>query len=86
MKNIVDALNTYLRENNCHHTVDAYDDNFYMAEITWGDWKHDHLRIKYLVEKFAEENGYTCIVGGEEITENDGSDAYSAIHRFFIKG
>ena len=85
MKEMVDKLNEYLRENRCYQTVDAYGDNFYMAEVTWGDWKHDHLRLEWLVREFAEKNGYTRFIGNSiEVTEEDGSDTYSGIHRFFI--
>lgn len=44
--------------------------------IDWGDWKHDHLRCDYLMEKL----GYTLI--GEETTESNGDDCYSAIHTY----
>ena len=46
------------------------------VEIRWGDWKHDHQRCKWLL---AQE-GFVSF--GEEITEDDGSDCYSAIHYF----
>lgn len=44
--------------------------------IEWGDWKHDHGYLKYLMNK----NGYQQIE--ENITEEDGSDAYSSVHIF----
>lgn len=50
------------------------------VEIRWGDWKHSHLRAKYLLEK----QGYTLIQ--TIVTEEDGSDCYSAIHHFLVKG
>ena len=46
------------------------------VEISWGDWKHDHLRADWVLGK----EGMTCI--GETITEEDGSDTYSAIHNY----
>lgn len=46
------------------------------VEISWGDWKHDHLRADWAME----EAGFTPI--GQEITEEDGSDTYSAIHNY----
>lgn len=48
------------------------------VEISWGDWKHEHLRCDYLMK----ELGYLEI--GEELTEEDGSDCYSAIHRYVM--
>lgn len=46
------------------------------VEIQWGDWKHEHLRADWI----AGELGLTKI--GQEITEEDGSDCYSAIHNY----
>lgn len=42
--------------------------------VNWGDWKHDHARLRWLLT----ENGYEY--GGSVITEEDGSDCYSADH------
>ena len=47
------------------------------VEIHWGDWKHDHMRAKYLIDKMGE---WKAIASME--TETDGSDCYSAIHYF----
>ena len=41
-----------------------------------GDWKHDHLRCKYFMEKIGYER-----VGVIE-TESDGSDFYTGIHYY----
>ena len=46
------------------------------VEIEWGDWKHDHLFVDHILES----NGFVSV--GTEITEEDGSDCYSAIHYF----
>lgn len=45
-------------------------------EISWGDWKHDHARVKWIMK----EHGYTMVE--EEETETDGSDCYSARYWF----
>ena len=50
------------------------------VEIRWGDWKHDHLRADWLIEN----NIKGLINWGEQITEEDGSDTYSAIHNYLI--
>lgn len=46
------------------------------VEISWGDWKHDHLRTNWIVAN----------IGGELVsqwtTEEDESDCYSGIHQF----
>ena len=48
------------------------------VQIDWGDWKHDHLRVKWIVK----EMGGVHI--GSEVVEEDGSDCYSAIHHFAV--
>ena len=45
-----------------------------------GDWKHEHLGLRHLME----ENGFTFM--GKEITGEDGSDSYSAIHTYMYIG
>lgn len=47
------------------------------VHIEWGDWKHEHGYCDYLME----ELGYKKL--GDRITEEDGSDCYSAVH-FFV--
>lgn len=44
--------------------------------VEWGDWKHDHIFLENVMAK----NGY--LQTDEELTEEDGSDTYSAIHTF----
>ncbi len=57
-----------------------------LVEITiyWGDWKHDHGYLKYLME----QQGLAHVK--EEMLEEDGSDCYSAKHIFgekhFVEG
>ena len=58
----------------------------YLVAVTiyWGDWKHDHGYLKYLMQ----QHGLTLVK--EELLEEDGSDCYSAKHIFgedhFVKG
>lgn len=47
--------------------------------VSWGDWKHSHGYLKHLMT----ELGYESI--GQEVTEEDGSDCYSATHFFMPK-
>lgn len=71
-------LEKMLRENGVWCDVyPVIEDKAFAVEISWGDWKHDHLRAKWLMG----EAGY--IHTGEEVTEEDGSDTYSARH-FFV--
>lgn len=44
--------------------------------IDWGDWKHEHLWARDLMSYL----GYVEI--GSKVTEEDGSDCYSADHYF----
>lgn len=85
-KEIVEKLNAYLKENNFSHSVwQGGKENEIQTEIIWGDWKHDHLRVKYLVNQFMRTIGHTVAIPHEVVTEQDGSDCYSAIHTWEIK-
>lgn len=44
----------------------------YALHIEWGDWKHSHLHADCILSLF----GFTLIK--ERVTEEDGSDCYSA--------
>jgi len=56
---------------------DAKSPSGIVVSIEWGDWKHQHLRAKYLINnKF----GLEC--AASRTTEENGSDCYSAIHFF----
>ena len=44
--------------------------------VEWGDWKHDHIYL----DNIMKQNGFNRIC--EEVTEEDGSDTYSATHIF----
>lgn len=49
-----------------------------VVDIDWGDWFHQHLWARDLMRYL----GYTEI--GSKVTEEDGSDTYSAEH-YFVK-
>lgn len=55
-----------------------YDLPVVCVNISWGDWKHSHLRADYLVEQLGG-NLFTT-----QVTEEDGSDCYSAIHNYIF--
>lgn len=57
------------------------DGAFIQVEINWGDWKHEHLSAKLLVERMIKGFGYE-VWHSENLTETDGGDCYSAIHTF----
>lgn len=51
----------------------------FCVDIHWGDWKHEHLAATSLM--------YNCLGLDETaswVTEENGSDCYSAVHRFTI--
>ena len=47
-----------------------------LVYVEWGDWKHDHICLNNIMK----QNGFHFI--GEDVTEEDGSDTYSATHIF----
>ena len=92
-KSLLDELNAYLKSkwsDNGEYAPsadiikkDGGDAIFF--EIHWGDWKHDHIRLWYLVNEFFRDRGY-IIEREVEVTDEDGSDTYSAEHTFIIQG
>ena len=76
----VDKINELMRNNSLHGEVYDESDNVVAVEIIWGDWKHNHLRLDWLVQKEMPELKKVQ----EEVTEEDGSDCYCAIHRFYF--
>ena len=46
------------------------------VEIYHGDWKHDHLRAKWIIAEMGGEQT------SEWLLEESDSDCYSAAHRF----
>lgn len=69
-------LYQYLRTKDLYPDLSELDNGVIIARIDWGDWKHEH---RYL-DVVMSELGYTLI--GVEITEEDGSDCYSADHYY----
>lgn len=72
-------ISRYLSDNECY--VDGVYTNGLKVtevEITWGDWKHEHLWCRDLM-------GYLGYIEmGNRVTDENGSDCYSALH-YFIK-
>ena len=67
-----------MEENHIFGEIVEDTDNVVAVEISWGDWKHEHLRFKLLVlEEMENVNNYSQVT-----TEEDGSDCYSAVHKF----
>ena len=59
------------------------------VEISWGDWKHEHRRLDYLLFDIVYEYNKDLVSNfykiTEEITDEDGSDTYSAVHIYEIE-
>lgn len=75
-------LYKYLNENGIY--ADVYADNSFHGMVTvsieWGDWKHDHGWCRNLMEYLGYEE-VSC-----EVTAENGSDTYSADHKFLPQG
>ena len=58
-------------------------------EISWGDWKHEHKRLDYVMFDIIYEYNPKLVsnyyMTGEEITDEDDSDTYSSIHKYIIE-
>ena len=77
-----EKLEAHLRENRLFASVFAMHE-YIVIEIHWGDWKHEHLRCKWLTEEFFGKLGKTVSIQ-TDVTEEDGSDCYSANHFVFV--
>ena len=74
-----EQITRFLKDNLCYpDCVYTNSEGVTSVDISWGDWKHEHLWCRDLMGYL----GY--IETGEEETEEDGSDCYSAIH-YFVK-
>lgn len=75
----VEKISKVLDDNNIWANVWQYMDlPVVHVEILYGDWKHDHARADWLLRDMG------CTLIGTEVTEDDGSDCYSAIHYFHV--
>lgn len=79
MDEIITAIDTLMNNNYIHAELVDWSNHTASYIIYWGDWKHDHARFNYLVRTL-----YPTADIAEELTEEDGSDCYSAIHRIFF--
>lgn len=70
-------VNAILRDGHLFNSsTEVRDNGQVIVYIYWGDWKHNHGRLKHLMF----QHGYFYVCG--EVTEEDGSDCYSARHTF----
>ena len=75
-------LHKYLNDNGLY--ADVYADNSFHGMVTvsieWGDWKHEHGWCRDLMGYLGYEE-VSC-----EVAEENGSDCYSADHKFLPQG
>lgn len=76
---IADQLESHFRKNNLWVEELHYNQvrNRIEFDINNGDWKHEHLRAKWLLEELFNQLGIRAEVNSYT-TEEDGSDNYSA--------
>ena len=85
---VVEDFISYMRQNK-YYGADIVDYDFGFSnkpfsmvfEISWGDWKHDHLWFKELVYEFFMNSDIKIDM---VITEENGSDAYSAEYKIRV--
>ena len=65
-----------MKENNCYYDWFIHNDGTIEINVEWGDWKHGHRFLVYIMRKA----NYRHI--SEIVTEEDGSDTFSATHKF----
>lgn len=70
-----------MMENHIHGDIVDYNTQTKMiaVEITRGDWKHDHLRMDYFMQRAYDIRSIIT-----QTTEEDGSDCYSAVHYYYF--
>lgn len=63
------------REARCYYEIYILGGAIHV-EINWGDWKHDHGYVDYIMR------GLGLAKLDEQVTEEDQSDCYSSTHIF----
>ena len=69
-------IRKHLPDNNLYCEAYEHENGCISAAIEWGDWKHDHKYLEYLMGELD------YILVDEKITNADGSDCYSADHYY----
>ena len=70
-------IDKYLADNGIYGEMRCCNDECVAIHIDWGDWKHDHRWCNELMDYLGWGEG-DCIV-----TEENGSDCYSATHYYY---
>ena len=77
IKQLRKQIQALLAANDMHYDFDVDSQGYIEITVEDGDWKHDHIRLKNLMN----ENGFLNVCS-KEIGEDTGGDWYSAIHTF----
>ena len=81
MEDIEKSIEKYLNDHYIYPTfVEDWGDDQVRIQIDNGDWKHEHLYCTFLMKELGYEDY------GEDVTEEDGSDTYSATHTYHKVG
>ena len=67
-------------KNELYYEYDIFTNNVVNVYVDFGDWKHDHAYIDYLMCN----NGFELVE--EKLTYSDGSDCYSSVHIYKYRG
>ena len=73
---IGDTIHSFLNDNGVWADVYCQTDDNVVVNIDWGDWKHDHMWCQDLMGYL----GYKRV--SFDITDEDGSDCFSAEHTY----
>lgn len=76
---VADQLQDHFRKNNLWVDELHYNqvNDRIEFDINWGDWKHEHLRAKWLLQELFDTLGIKAEIRSHT-TEEDGTDTYSA--------
>lgn len=84
LNKLASGLRDYFKKNNEYYMVYTdKDEDAVCVDVERGDWKHDHLRVDYLVGKYFDSLNINYMKS-EKTTDEDGSDTYSSIHIYHI--
>lgn len=86
---VMDMARTIFKSYNTFYEMNSTDNgNAVEVEIIWGDWKHDHAFVDWVFRQISGSliYGERALIekADERITEEDGSDCYSSIHKFIL--
>ena len=78
---LMDKVSQALSAQNIYADIWPTGKDSFAVYISWGDWKHDHLHAELIIEETLKGIDFSI---EKEITEEDGSDTYSAIHNVTV--